>query len=1301
MALGLDDALLGWLVASAGGSLVHRLRSDRAVAAMRTVVEEAVEATIVEIASHLDADKAVNLRSLLSRGSSLNAGEMPVSSEAELRGALRTWTAALNRAEFGELGYLSKLGVDPDRLADELTRQILAGISRRGRSGGPLSAVADWQWRGEITASLARIKETAQAAVARTAPIQCGLPGGTPAFTGRQEALARLAEQLSAHDPAGAVVAIHVVDGMAGVGKTELALRVAHQHKHRHPDGQYFLNLHGYTEGISPMPPEAALEELLRQAGVPGQQIPPGLAARQVRWQALMAPQRALILLDNALNEEQVRPLLPMSAGSLVLITSRSRLTGLAGAKSIHLDVLPPQEAIELFTRLSSVESESNIDSVAKIVELVGRLPVALAAVAGQIHDGITVAELAEDLASAISHESRADDSVLSRASVRTALETSLRQLDQAHQRAFRILGLSPGPTIGVPQFAALADVSPTDARRLLSAVTDRNLITLALDQIGHRRYQLHDLVRAFAREQADSHLSTQQRSEALARLAIWYASAISTVEQLWGAGSDAIGSNVEGLRLAAADDARAWLVAEQGNIFALAATGTDADAADVAYRSARLLSLLGHYANARILFQSAVDTYHQIEENDKEADALTGLGHVARLLGDIPAADEHIRNALSIYQRSGNQHGEAYALTGMGHFARLTGDTSAADKHFRNALVIHRRLGNRDGEAEALTSLGDLAVATGDYTVAGELRGDALTIYREVGNRDGEGRTLWGLGQVARLLGDYSAAEDRFRSALTIYQQIGSRDGEANVLSGLGDVARFTSGHAAARDYYRDALAIYSQVGDRYGEAQSLWGLGEVARLVGDYTAARDQFRGALAIYKQVGSRYGEAQSLWGLGEVARLVGDYTAARDQFHGALTIYQQIGSRDGEADAEAGLGNTANAVGQREQARVWWLRAFAIYADIGSPRAEVVRDWLEQVAGRVVVPSSLIRRSRFPQKQIAVTLLERVRTVVAKMQQTTQDELLTDADGNIEFRAGAVVAFVRVTEDPPLVDVFSPVLTDVQATEELHRRLSELTHRIPFGRLYHTGGIVRASVSVLGVDFQPGHLMLAVRVIAELGALIDQLRTEFGGRRLLAEEDGPGDRQLALTTTGAASGGGAADSVAVDAYLDTNERSVAQRVLDALDEIALLLGYEGPTEEQWFNGSIWRRARAIRKNGLTGDEVRSRLVKIERALELAYLDARQADVDARTAEAVTRLIVSLGDVPNACLRVGSILIVKYSEDGAPVVLTRNLSQIEIRALERLPEIQTNPRRVLDALATAIASLPSADQDDQTS
>lgn len=354
--------------------------------------------------------------------------------------------------------------------------------------------------------------------------------------------------------------------------------------------------------------------------------------------------------------------------------------------------------------------------------------------------------------------------------------------------------------------------------------------------------------------------------------------------------------------------------------------------------------------------------------------------------------------------------------------------------------------------------------------------------------------------------------------------------------------------------------------------------------------------------------------------------------------------------------------------------------------------------------------------------VTVPLPKRVRVVTAAIQRTTPEQLLVDADGDIGIRTGSAMAFVRVRESPPMVDVLSPVLTEVQPSERLYRRLSELTNRMPVGRLYYAAGTVWASVQVLGNNFQPSHLVLAVRLTAGLVDELEPWLVELGGRRFVelgpahyptppigpyvdhhdverpvmisqeAGQEGFGKRVGAGVTLGTE----VTESVAVEAYLDTNERAVAQQVIDALDEVALLLGYEGPVEEQWFNGSIWRRARAVLKGGLTSDEVRSRLIKIERALELAYLDARQAEVDARTAEAVTQLIASLNGVPQACLRVGSILVVKYYDDGAPVLLTRNLSQLEIHALERFPEIQTKPPGVLGALATAVENLPPTGQ-----
>lgn len=625
MAIGLDDALLSWLVASAGDSLVHWLRDDPAQAAMREVVEEAVAATVAEIAVSLDTDQAEHLRaSLLVRNVNVDDQQVQVANETELRNALQGWTAALDHPEFGESGYLSKLGVDPELLADALTSRIADGIRRNGRRGGALNPLAEWLWRDELAADVSEIKQDLsqlRSMVEPPASYGGGLPGGTPQFTGRREALDELTKRVNAHDPDGTVVAIHALDGIAGVGKTELALFAAHQHKHRYPDGRFFINLHGYTEGIAPVLPETALEELLRQAGVSGREVPLDLAGRQARWRALMARQRAVVLLDNAADVAQAQPLLPMSPGCLVLVTSRTRLTGLPGGNPLPLEVLPAADAVELFSRLIGPGRSHDPAVVAEVVRLVGHLPLAIEILAGRMRGDPTVtsADLASDLAEAAS---RLDETSAPGAGVRAAFQTSLQRLDPTHQLAFRLLGLHPGPVVGVPQFGALASLPTARARSILRTLADRNLIKPSPDRSGHRRYELHDLMREFAREQAAMHLP-EEGAAALGRLTTWYTKALDLVEDQWNAtqASTAAAPAADGVRLNGRGEARAWLIAEIDNLLALTDLATTYEAANLcmAYGHA-LWDRAGQAASAAWFFEAAERTYSVLGDHHREA---------------------------------------------------------------------------------------------------------------------------------------------------------------------------------------------------------------------------------------------------------------------------------------------------------------------------------------------------------------------------------------------------------------------------------------------------------------------------------------------------------------------------------------------------------------------------------------------------------------------------------------------------------------------------------------------------------
>jgi tetratricopeptide (TPR) repeat protein len=907
MAIGLDDALLSWLAASAGDAVVRRLRDPPAIRAMRQVVEQAADTTVAEVAGHLDGHQAEHLRrSLLIRDTIPSVGGATVTSEAELRRALHAWTAALNQPEFGESGYLCELDVDAQLLADTLTSNIAAGIQHNGRSGGALDGLAAWLWRYGVSDHLARIELKLDASVGTVEPVGGGLPGGTPDFTGRQQALDELTQRVQAHDPAGAVVAIHAVDGMAGVGKTELALRAAHQHKHRYPDGQYFLNLHGYTEGVPPMLPAVALEELLRQAGVPGPAVPPDLASRQERWRSLMATRRALVLLDNALDADQVRSLLPGSAGSLVLITSRTRLPGLPGAKPLRLDVLPPDEAVELFTRLVDTVRPLDLDTVATVVHLVGRLPVAVQAVAALVDDRYTEADLADEIAEARAGVGLVDEASPLDVGVRAAFETSLARLDQPNRQAFWMLGVHPGPSLGVPQYAALADLPVVTARARLRALADRNLLIASGDRVGHHRYELHDLMRAFARKQATSHLTVGDQALAIGRLTAWYAAAMAAIARLSIAtGSDSDQSGVEGLDLDRPAVSHQWMVAEQENLLAFAEAATGVSAAQVCQAAARRLYYLDYYTTARALYHTAA----------------------------------------TLHRQAGSLGGEAGAWWGLGDVARLTGDYQSAAEYYRAAEATFTEIGDRRGEAGARRGLGDVALRTDDYQGAAEHFQTAQSICAEIGARAGEAGALRGLGQVSRVTGDYRGAAEHFQTAQNIYAAIGERAGEADARRGLGRVALATGDHQRAAEHFQTAQNIYAEIGNPGREADARRGLGRVALAIGDHQRAAEHFQTAQRVCAEVGNRGREADARLGLGDVARLTGDYQSAAEHYRTAQNTYKEIGNRIGAAGALRGLGDVAYAQRRCGDARERWEAALRIYEGIGHPSAASVRDRL--------------------------------------------------------------------------------------------------------------------------------------------------------------------------------------------------------------------------------------------------------------------------------------------------------------------------------------------------------------------
>jgi transcriptional regulator with XRE-family HTH domain len=363
------------------------------------------------------------------------------------------------------------------------------------------------------TAARGRVATGDGAAVTRT------LPRDVASFTGRQREMTALADAVTR---GGAVTSIHAIGGMTGVGKTAFAVHAAHLMASRFPGGQIFLPLHGHAPGQQPADPADALESLLAITGMPASQIPADLPGRMALWRDRTAGRQLLLILDDAVGSEQVAPLLPVTGGNTVLITSRRRLGALRTARPISLDILPPDQAAELLARLSGrVGLRSDDPAIDELIRLCGFLPLAIGTVARQLrhHPAWTAAGRAAELATAAN---RLEELTTENVSVTAAFDLSYAGLDCEQQRLFRRLGLHPGPDIDEHAAAALDEVSPATARQSLEDLHDRYLVT----EPTPGRYRLHDLVREHARALASRLDSCDDRDAATQRLLDYHLSA-------------------------------------------------------------------------------------------------------------------------------------------------------------------------------------------------------------------------------------------------------------------------------------------------------------------------------------------------------------------------------------------------------------------------------------------------------------------------------------------------------------------------------------------------------------------------------------------------------------------------------------------------------------------------------------------------------------------------------------------------------------------------------------------------------
>jgi tetratricopeptide (TPR) repeat protein/transcriptional regulator with XRE-family HTH domain len=765
------------------------------------------------------------------------------------------------------------------------------------------------------------------------------LPPGTAAFCGRSAEVDRITTAVSGAVGTGAVVAI---DGMPGVGKTALAVHIAHQLRDQFPDRQLFIDLHGHTPGLDPVPTAAALAGLLTAAGVDARYLPESLEERAGMWRDRTAGQRALLVLDNAASSSQVGPLLPGDGGWLVLVTSRRHLGDLPGAvTALLLGVLTPHRAAEMFTRLAPRAAASPAE-VVEVVRLAGWLPLAISLLARVFarHQSWTLANLITEIRAGLLTLTAEN------ASIAAAFDVSYRHLDLARQEFLSLLGLHPGTTIDGYAAAALAAVSLNDSVRSLDALHGEGLLI----ETGHRRYGLHDLLRRYVRDLTPSG-PAPDRQRARERLLDYYQFTAARAEaQLarqtrpgptaplpaWLRAIPPLNDASQGL---------AWARTERASLLACLDHATHGGHhARVIALTAGLAALFRHdgsWAEAVTRHSAAVSAAQRLGDRLGEANALDDLGDVRWRTGDYPNAIDVFGRALDIYRDLGDQLGEANALSNIGVVRHLTGDFPGATQALEQALDIYRSLGNRLGEAKSLTFLGDVLRMTGDHPAAVQALQQAMSSYRELGNQRGEANALDYLGSVWLRMGEYPRAVLTLKQALDIYRELGDRRGEANALNHLGMARRMTGDYPNATHVLKQALDIYRELGDRLGEANALDDLGIVRRMTGDYPYATQALEQALDIYHELGIRAGEVEVLNEMGAVYRVSGDIEQAEKRHQQALTLARSIGNSWDKAHALAGLGRCAVAVGRVTEAEKLLRQAQEIFQQLGTAEAQTV------------------------------------------------------------------------------------------------------------------------------------------------------------------------------------------------------------------------------------------------------------------------------------------------------------------------------------------------------------------------
>jgi tetratricopeptide (TPR) repeat protein/transcriptional regulator with XRE-family HTH domain len=820
------------------------------------------------------------------------------------------------------------------------------------------------------------------------------LPPVVADFTGRHQQLTSI---LGLLDEDGGPHPV-VVSGSAGVGKTALAVHAAHTVAGRFTDGQLFVNLRGHDPS-GPLESARALAVLLYGLGVAPEEIPAEADAAVGLYRSLLADRRVLVVLDNAHSAAQVRPLLPASTGSRVLVTSRDRLTGLLardGAQRLSLGVLHPKEAAELLARLVGPDrTQAEPEAAAELASACALLPLALRVAGAALADqpDCRIADYVGELRTGGRLVQLAIDGD-PQSAIGAAFDLSNQSLPSEARRLFRLLGLLPGQDVSAEAAAALAGRSPRQARRLLDRLAAANLV----EEQAPGRFGFHDLLREYATTRAHQDESEADRAVAVKRLLDWYLATTTAAACLLYPGKVRLGTAAcdrlpphpppfsdQAQALAWLDDERpnllaaiqhsaahgppavAWLLADalrgyfmlrRRNLDWLAAAQTGlgaASEAEPAAQAAMRLSLgdrhcfMGQSAQAVEQFTGALDLAVRASWLDGQAVILNNLGNVLSQLGRLEEVVQHYVAALALNRQTGRRALQVNNLGNLGIVSAELGRLAEAVDFHMEALAICQEIGSRDLEAATRWSFGTTLRELGRLDEAQDQLSRALLLTRTFGDRYGEAVSLNGLAVVHCEAGRHGEALDLATPALKLARDIEDREVEAVVSNTLAAVSMRLGDARAALRHGRRALRLAHETGSRNPEVVALIGLAAAHRHLGQFEPARTAAERAFLQARQTGYRILEGAALTTLADVALATGDGPQAATRAHQALDIQRATGHRLGQARALLALGQALHHTGD-PAAVASWQEALALFVSVGNPEADEARACLSTSIG---------------------------------------------------------------------------------------------------------------------------------------------------------------------------------------------------------------------------------------------------------------------------------------------------------------------------------------------------------------